>query len=86
APPYDALSYTWGHAYINVESRCDGHIFRIRPHLRDALLRIRLSDQSTYLWADAICIDQSNVQERGHQVGIMRQIYQHAKQVVVWLG
>jgi hypothetical protein len=38
------------------------------------------------LWADAICIDQLNTQERNHQVGLMREIYTLAKQTVVFLG
>lgn len=45
-----------------------------------------MDDRSIFLWADAICIDQKNVKERGHQVAIMRNIYQHASEVFVWLG
>ena len=40
----------------------------------------------TYVWVDAICIDQSNDNERGHQVGLMRKIYEAAQCVSVWLG
>jgi Heterokaryon incompatibility protein (HET) len=39
-----------------------------------------------YLWADAICINQDDDRERAEQVGIMRNIYTHAKSVLVWLG
>lgn len=39
-----------------------------------------------YLWIDALCIDQDNVAERGHQVGLMADIYRDAKHVMVWLG
>ena len=35
---------------------------------------------------DAICIDQSNVQERGHQVAFMAKIYSMAECDILWLG
>jgi len=38
------------------------------------------------MWADAICIDQSNVEERAQQVAMMQQIYTKASNVIVWLG
>ncbi|CAN9314482.1 unnamed protein product [Alternaria sp. RS040] len=38
------------------------------------------------LWVDAICIDQSNERERGHQVQQMCKTYSQAEEVVVWLG
>ena len=41
---------------------------------------------ATYYWIDAICIDQSNIQERNHQVQNMRTIYSEAQSVLIWLG
>jgi hypothetical protein len=38
------------------------------------------------LWIDALCIDQSNVTERNHQVQQMGDIYSHARQVIAWMG
>jgi hypothetical protein len=38
------------------------------------------------LWIDAICIDQTNTEERGSQVQLMGEIYNKASQVYVWLG
>lgn len=38
------------------------------------------------LWADAICIDQQNIEERGKQVQLMGMIYWKADRVLVWLG
>lgn len=37
-------------------------------------------------WIDAICISQSNVHERNHQVNLMKQIYVRASEVYIWLG
>jgi hypothetical protein len=39
-----------------------------------------------YYWIDAICIQQSDVRERNHQVGIMGSIFSQAEVVLVWLG
>ena len=38
------------------------------------------------LWIDALCIDQSNPDERNHQVRQMSQIYSRATEVLIWLG
>ena len=38
------------------------------------------------IWVDAICINQSDLVERGEQVQLMRQIYQKAATVFVFLG
>lgn len=40
----------------------------------------------SFLWIDAICIDQDNKEERAQQVTLMREIYRRASQVLVWLG
>ncbi|RFU23834.1 hypothetical protein B7463_g12505, partial [Scytalidium lignicola] len=39
-----------------------------------------------FLWADAVCINQSNEEERGHQVKLMGWIFGNTVRVVVWLG
>lgn len=38
------------------------------------------------LWIDALCINQDDLQERSHQVQMMKQIYSRASSVLVWLG
>jgi hypothetical protein len=38
------------------------------------------------LWADAVCIDQSNVHERTEQVAMMGAIYSGASCTLVWLS
>ncbi|RYP20409.1 hypothetical protein DL765_002785 [Monosporascus sp. GIB2] len=51
-----------------------------------ALRRVRLPDRERRVWADQICIDQNNVEERSEQVQFMNKIYKNAKHVLVWLG
>lgn len=50
------------------------------------LTRLRLSDSPRYIWADAICINQRNKSEISLQMTLMREIYQRATRVIVWLG
>ncbi|PMD53878.1 HET-domain-containing protein, partial [Hyaloscypha bicolor E] len=38
------------------------------------------------LWADAVCINQRDNKEKGHQVALMAKIYSNANCVLVWLG
>ena len=85
-PPYDAISYVWGNPERKAQILCDGHILGLTSSLDGALQRVRCVDEARLLWADAICIDQSNVDERSEQVQLMRYIYQQATEVLVWLG
>lgn len=39
-----------------------------------------------YIWIDQICIDQSNVLERNHQVALMSKIYSRCQSVIMWLN
>jgi hypothetical protein len=41
---------------------------------------------SRYLWVDALCINQNDVQERNHEVARMGDIYRKAQRVLAWLG
>lgn len=45
-----------------------------------------VQQEHRFLWIDAICIDQSRVEERNHQVAMMGKIYSRARRVLVWLG
>ncbi|KAK2773589.1 heterokaryon incompatibility protein [Colletotrichum kahawae] len=51
-----------------------------------ALRRLRLAEATRTLWVDAICIDQSSVAERNHQMTLMTRIYHAASRVIVYLG
>lgn len=84
---YTALSYVWGIASILHSITLDGSRFMVRDNLFRFLLRAQEEAETLgMLWIDAICIDQSNIAERNHQVALMGSIYSQATQVVVWLG
>ncbi|EFQ28953.1 heterokaryon incompatibility protein [Colletotrichum graminicola M1.001] len=125
APPFWALSYTWGPLDFDEcsaqltgsETRlhdveCDGQVVRVGETLYDYLDQVKKEMSSSFgarkhqtgppaaspsyrlplpakavnLWVDAMCIDQNSSQEKSHQVQMMGQIYEAARNVIVWLG
>lgn len=58
----------------------------ITNNLYNALQRLRHDDLPRSLWIDALCINQTGLKEKGHQVAHTGQIYARADRVVVWLG
>ncbi|KAG7008469.1 hypothetical protein G7Y79_00005g016100 [Physcia stellaris] len=83
---YVALSYTWGDQNDRRLISVDGCSVSITANLYSALYRLRKPIENIMIWADAICIDQSNRNERERQVGMMDQIYRLAAHVVADLG
>lgn len=85
---YEALSYTWGDATLvtQVYDVSSDSIIKITENLGAAMRDLRHVTETRTIWIDAICIDQNNPSERGHQVALMGDIFRSAKQVVVWLG
>ncbi|KAL1641365.1 hypothetical protein SLS58_006064 [Diplodia intermedia] len=83
---YEALSYTWGDQSTGTLISFNGLLLPIAPNLCSALLHLRLPDRPRSLWIDAVCINQLDNEEKSEQVRMMREIYQEASRVVVWLG
>ncbi|KIW94783.1 uncharacterized protein Z519_04760 [Cladophialophora bantiana CBS 173.52] len=87
---FSAVSYEWGSLVSGKhEIYIDDMSFEV-PHnlllFLTALLHIYSIDGYKSLWIDAICIDQLNIEEKNHQVQQMKNIYQMATNVLVWLG
>ena len=78
APVYSALSYTWGPELPSAKILVDGKTFKVRQNLFQFLQGIRKEEGrylgGDYLFIDQICIDQSNFEERNHQVQLMSRI------------
>jgi hypothetical protein len=87
---YEALSYTWatddGDDCRSCLVQCGSKYIKVTKNCEAALQRLRYPEKERVLWVDAICIDQDNLEERGHQVGLMRNIYSKANGVLIWLG
>ena len=84
-----ALSYTWGSKKRSMNVKVNGFLLGVRMNLHNFLMIMQKDTQfceTKLLWIDQICIDQSNVRERNHQVGQMSEIYKTAAEVLIWLG
>jgi hypothetical protein len=86
---YDALSYTWatedGDYSKTGRIHCPDGVVPITENCETALRQLRLLSAPRQLWVDAICIDQRNVEERNHQVGLMDQIFRLASAVHIYI-
>ncbi|KIV84843.1 hypothetical protein PV11_00597 [Exophiala sideris] len=85
-PSYVAISYTWGNAADTHFVRVNGRPFRVRSNLWHLLYHLRQRGVSQFLWIDALCIDQANLEERNFHVQLMGEIYDSADRTIVWLG
>jgi len=87
SPAYEALSYEWGLPDKSREAIIDGSVIPITESLFRALQDLRLRNgKSRVLWADAICINQDDIDERQHQVSVMGAIYRQASRVITYIG
>ncbi|RDW77668.1 hypothetical protein BP6252_05721 [Coleophoma cylindrospora] len=86
---YRALSYAWGPRSERDVGRIylEGERHAVTRTLEIALRKLRRQDnQPFWIWVDALCINQDDHNEKREQVEKMRLIYEHAKEVSVWLG
>lgn len=96
-PAYITLSYMWDQSGQRRCIECQGTKAEIGENLWQFLRQYR-SHMATQrhgaeappkpvrLWIDRISINQDNLEERSHQVSLMRDIYTSADSVIVWLG
>jgi hypothetical protein len=99
--PYTAISYYWGSTEnpetVEVydgsrEYNKFGESFNIpiTTNLALALRQFRadatVEGQPLVIWTDALCIVQTDTEERSAQVSVMRDIYKAAHNVWMWTG
>lgn len=85
-PPFKALSYCWGSAVDPKPIILNNCVMHVTQSLHSALQQFKSQMLNTYLWVDALCINQEDLEERSSQVLYMRDIYMKAELVIVWLG
>ncbi|CAI6331776.1 unnamed protein product [Periconia digitata] len=100
-PAFEALSYTWdldpdwSWTKLEVvddkkkEERpilCNGKTCHITMNLYHALTELRRRKWTVPIWADQICINQNDREEKIAQIAIMVDIYRSAACVDIWLG
>ncbi|KAH4036490.1 hypothetical protein HBI56_114100 [Parastagonospora nodorum] len=84
---YEAISYTWGEPkldyalHVNGSSTC----VMVTKNLDSALRKLRHSKTPRILWADAVCINQSDNEEKSRQIPLMTKIFRGASRVLAWL-
>ncbi|GKT43370.1 heterokaryon incompatibility protein 6, OR allele [Colletotrichum spaethianum] len=87
---YDAISYTWasedGEMEWTERLTLNSREFLVTPNCMMALRRVRSRGAEKVIWIDAICMNQKDVEERGHQVRLMPQIYSRAQHVLIYVG
>ncbi|KAF2260782.1 hypothetical protein CC78DRAFT_472148, partial [Lojkania enalia] len=90
APSFVAFSYVWGTSISDKVVYVDEQPFQVTTNLYDLLKAVASSSGGllplTNLWIGAICINQTDHEERAHQVLLMKQIYRMAESVMIWLG
>ncbi|KAF2454331.1 heterokaryon incompatibility protein-domain-containing protein [Lineolata rhizophorae] len=84
-PYYEALSYVCGESSATRSIILDGRIKQVAVKLEQALRRLRKRDRPRIMWIDAICINQEDKEEKGHQVALMGRIYSCTAEAVLWL-
>ncbi|KAH7025962.1 heterokaryon incompatibility protein-domain-containing protein [Microdochium trichocladiopsis] len=88
AGDFIALSYVWG--VVDTSSPrhiiSNGFPIEITENCYQALCHIRCRVPRAVIWVDAVCINQADDSERGHQVRYMGDIYSLASCVYVWLS
>ena len=83
---YRAIPYTWGGSTASWLIQCNGYEWKIGWSLFSALKHIRSRHRPQVLWADAICINQTDTSERNVQLRNVGEIFEKADEVIVWLG
>lgn len=85
-PAYESLSYCWGTNGDEAMVHCGLDHIPVTRNLFSALQHLRCKEHLRTLWIDALSIDQRNLEERGQQVGMMKDIFQRSRRTVIWLG
>ncbi|RYP66131.1 hypothetical protein DL771_007965 [Monosporascus sp. 5C6A] len=97
APPYVALSYTWGDASVKrrpvfvpldlFDPQCEKfYLIEATENLFQALRQLPPLQDISHIWADAICINQTDEVEKTWQVQQMWDIYKSSRFVMMWMG
>ncbi|EFQ27530.1 heterokaryon incompatibility protein [Colletotrichum graminicola M1.001] len=87
---YEAISYTWASNVGEIEwTECitlDRREFLVTPKCMMALRLVRSRGAEKAIWMDAVCMNQKDAEERGHQVRLMPRIFSRAQHVLIYVG
>ncbi|KAE8444133.1 hypothetical protein EG329_000821 [Mollisiaceae sp. DMI_Dod_QoI] len=83
---YVALSYVWGDQSQRRSAWVDERRLDITASLDCAVRHIRRPNKVLKIWADGICINQNDIEERNQQVQLMGSVYTLAQHTIIFLG
>ncbi|KAE9364625.1 HET-domain-containing protein [Stipitochalara longipes BDJ] len=83
---YVALSYFWGSWEDSQLISVNGQITHMTKNLHDYLQMLSKQLRPPWIWVDALCINQKDIDERSFQVKRMRSIYERGFVVHAWVG
>jgi hypothetical protein len=98
APAYIALSYHWGNPTLSCSTQCNGKEVKITANLHKVLATVfgavgrsgapplYEKNEDIFLWADGICINQKNIEEKNQQVPMMADIYRNSRGTLGYIG
>ncbi|PMD36218.1 HET-domain-containing protein [Hyaloscypha variabilis F] len=83
---YTALSYVWGDPIYAKTIWLDETAILVTHNLFSALRDLRSDSRPLRIWADAICINQQDDDEKLRQISMMGKIYSLADHTVIYLN
>jgi Heterokaryon incompatibility protein (HET) len=83
---YEALSYIWGDLALRYSMFIREKELRITANLHSAMVRLCDEKEPRTLWANAVCINHKDANQKPSQIQLMPQIYQKSQRVLVYLG
>jgi hypothetical protein len=93
---YCTLSYVWGDSTDPKKISVNGHVVEVTRNLWDFLHELVTENQEddggedegnrVWLWIDALCINQHDVNEKDTHVKRMKDIYAQSLACIAWLG
>jgi hypothetical protein len=86
-PNFRAISYCWGSSDLVDKVWFDDHQYLGITKSAAEVIRFLIDTKYTgHFWIDALCINQSDLEEKSKQVRLMGDVYSSARVVVAWLG
>lgn len=75
-----------GHVVLDSTIYVEGEAMLVTASAAEVLRRFRLPDHDRVVWIDAICINQTDIEERNQQVAIMADFLTDCSRVLIWLS
>jgi hypothetical protein len=85
-PGFEAISYTWRRQNSTENIILDGRRLAVTLAVYEIAKYLQSFTKEKFLWIDAVCINQPDMDEKNIQVPLTKDIFLHAFRVILWLG